>query len=91
MIEQIQYQELRVGDAFVRGHTSGHGIVVFVESIVPDPEDKDRLLIVGIIFGSKEKCQTRYKKTTKIVRVSKATQSVLGSIQSYEPNNTCND
>lgn len=91
MIEQIQYQELRVGDAFVRGHTSGHGIVVFVESIAPDPEDKDRLLIVGIVFGSKEKCATKFKKTAKIVRVSKATQSVLGSAQSHEPNNTSNN
>lgn len=88
-VEQVVYTELQIGDAFVRTN-NGIATVVFVESICPDPEDpKNRTLMVGKIFGTRDKCQTRYKNTAKVVRVSKATPSVLGL--PHEQNNTCNN
>lgn len=54
-----RYDQLVVGDVFVRSTTS-HGVLVIVDSVKPDPE-KERLLITGHNAHGGEAITSRYK------------------------------
>ena len=67
MFKRIKYQELKIGDKFLRVDGT-EAIIIEVSEIKPDPEELERLLVVGKILNSTRKnnefmCNTRYRKT----------------------------
>lgn len=67
-MKQIKYENLSVGDCFVRMN-NGNSVVVKILSISNDPEDPNRLLIIGEVFPTQEKITTRFKKSMLVVCV----------------------
>lgn len=67
MFKRIKYEELNVGDMFLRVDGT-EAIVIQVVEIKPDSEYSDRNLVVGKIVNSDRKpnefmCNTRFRKT----------------------------